>query len=33
MTMLLWVIALVMTTAQDQLGHVMFVVFAEAWLG
>ncbi|KFJ13170.1 hypothetical protein DR66_3871 [Delftia acidovorans] len=33
MTMLLWVIALVMTTAQDQMGHVMFVVFADAWLG
>lgn len=33
MTMLLWVIALVLTTAQDQLGHVMFVFFADAWLG
>lgn len=28
MTMLLWGIALVMTTAQDQLVHVMFAVFA-----
>jgi len=26
--MLLWVIAFVMPTAQDQLGHVMFLVFA-----
>lgn len=33
MIMLLWAIALVMTTAQDQLGHVMLVVFADTWLG